>query len=110
MFRFKGYTLDIGCSTLRSGYRDLRLRPKSFEVLRYLIQNAGRVVIKEELISAVWPNLDDVVAHCVSEVRQAIGDDNHHQNRASPRLPVRGTHFTLRSECRGSTGTVIANG
>jgi adenylate cyclase len=78
MFRFKGYTLDIACSTLRSEDRDLQLRPKSFEVLRYLVENADRVVTKEELINAIWPKVivtDDVVAHCVSEVRQAIGDE-----------------------------------
>jgi adenylate cyclase len=77
MFRFKGYTLDIACSTLQSEDRDLQLRPKSFEVLRYLVENADRVVSKEELINAIWPRVivtDDVVAHCVSEVRQAIGD------------------------------------
>src|SRR5215471_20120848 len=75
MFRFKGYTLDIACSTLRSEDRDLQLRPKSFEVLRYLIENANRVVTKEELVHAIWPNVivtDDALTHCVSEARQAI--------------------------------------
>jgi DNA-binding winged helix-turn-helix (wHTH) protein len=47
-------------------------------VLRYLLQHAGRVVSKEQLISAIWPNVavtDDSLTRCISEVRRAIGDD-----------------------------------
>jgi DNA-binding winged helix-turn-helix (wHTH) protein len=77
MFRFKGYTLDIARTALRAADHEVELRPKSFEVLRYLLENADRTVTKEELMEAVWPNVvvtDHVLAHCVSEVRQAIGD------------------------------------
>jgi adenylate cyclase len=74
MFQFEGYTLDIARGSLRNADRDVELRPKAFEVLRYLIENADRLVTKEELIKAVWPNVivtDQVLAHCVSEARQA---------------------------------------
>ena len=33
------------------------LRPKSFEVLRYLVEHAERIVSKDELIKAVWPDV-----------------------------------------------------
>jgi len=55
MFRFEGYTLDIACAALRTADRDLQLRPKAFEVLRYLLENADRIVTKQELMKAVWP-------------------------------------------------------
>src|SRR5262249_28496738 len=77
MFQFEGYTLDVARSSLRTADRDVELRPKSFEVLCYLVENAGRLVTKEELIEAIWPDVtasDQVLAHCVSEVRQAIGN------------------------------------
>jgi adenylate cyclase len=77
MFQFEGYTLDIARSSLRAADRDVQLRPKSFEVLRYLVENADRLVTKEELIKAIWPNVvvtDESLTHCISEVRQAIGD------------------------------------
>src|SRR6516162_2299818 len=77
MFQFEGYTLDVARSSLRTADRDIQLRPKSFEVLRYLVENADRLVTKEELIKALWPNVvvtDKSLAHCVSEVRQALGD------------------------------------
>lgn len=77
MFQFEGYTLDVARSSLRTADRDVQLRPKAFEVLRYLIENADRLVAKEELIRAIWPNVivtDEVLTHCVSEARKAIGD------------------------------------
>jgi TolB-like protein len=77
MFQFEGYTLDIARSSLRAADRDVQLRPKSFEVLRYLVENADRLVTKDELIKAIWPNVvvtDESLTHCISEVRQAIGD------------------------------------
>jgi adenylate cyclase len=92
MFQFEGYTLDIARSSLRNADRDVELRPKAFEVLRYLIENADRLVTKEELIKAVWPNVivtDQVLAHCVSEVRQAIGDDGQAIIKTVPRRGYR---------------------
>jgi adenylate cyclase len=77
MLQFERYTLDFARSSLRIGDRSVQLRPKAIEVLHYLVENAGRLVTKEELIQAIWPNVtvtDEVLTHCVSEVRQAIGD------------------------------------
>jgi TolB-like protein len=77
MFQFAGHTLDAARNSLRTADREIELRPKSFEVLVYLVENAGRVVTKDELIKAVWPNVvvnDESLTHCISEVRNAIGD------------------------------------
>ena len=77
MFQFEDYTLDIARGSLRTADREVQLRPKSFEVLRYLVENADRLVTKEELIKAIWPNVvvtDKSLTHCISEVRKAIGD------------------------------------
>ena len=79
MFRFRGYTLDVSRGSLSFGEREVELRPKSFEVLRYLVGNAGRLVTKEEIIKTVWPNVvvsDESLTRCVFEVRQAIGDSD----------------------------------
>ena len=51
---FDVYTLDLmSCALLRGG-ETIGLRPKAFDVLRYLVEHAGRLVSKEELIGAVW--------------------------------------------------------
>jgi TolB-like protein/Tfp pilus assembly protein PilF len=76
-FCFEGYTLDLGRGSLRTGDREIELRPKSFEVLRYLLENAGRLASKEELIKAVWPDVsvtDESITRCISDVRRALGD------------------------------------
>jgi adenylate cyclase len=77
MFQFEGYTLDIARNSLRTADGEIALRRKSFELLRYLVENPDRLVTKEELLKAIWPNVvvtDDSLTQCVSEVRQAIGD------------------------------------
>src|SRR5918912_742644 len=48
--------LDLEGEQLWRGVEALRLRPKSFAVLRYLVAHAGRVVRKEELMRAIWPD------------------------------------------------------
>ena len=42
-FCFEGYTLDLRRGCLRREGRQVELRPKSFEVLRYLVENPGRL-------------------------------------------------------------------
>src|SRR5260370_9965325 len=77
MFQFEGYTLDVARQSLRAADREVALRRKSFELLRYLVENPDRLVTKEELLKAIWPNVivtDESLMHCVSEVRQALGD------------------------------------
>jgi len=94
MYQFEGYTLDTNRCLLRSSDREIELRPKSFEVLRYLVENADRLITKEELIKAIWPDVvvtDDSLTQCVSEARQAIGDSSQIIIKTVPR---RGYRFT----------------
>src|SRR5262249_12938576 len=70
------------------GDREIRLRPKSFEVLRYFVENPDRLVSKDELIKAIWPNAvatDESLAQCLSEVRQALGDSEQKIIKTIPR-------------------------
>src|SRR5215468_12116148 len=92
MFRFEDYTLDVARGSLRSNDRDIELRPKSFEVLRHLVENAGRLVTKDELIKTVWRNFvvtDESLMQCVSEVRHAIADDGQTIIKTVPRRGYR---------------------
>jgi DNA-binding winged helix-turn-helix (wHTH) protein len=50
----------------------VELRPKSFEALRYLVEHAGRVASKEEVMAAVWSNVtvtDDSLIRCINTPR-----------------------------------------
>ena len=96
MLQFEDYTLDLACGCLRTADREVELRPKSFEVLRYLVENADRLVTKDEIIKTVWPNVlvtDDSLTRCVSEVRRAIGDRDQKIIKTVPR---RGYRFVAR--------------
>jgi adenylate cyclase len=86
--RFGSFTLDLDRLCLRGPSGRAYLRPKSFEVLRYLVEHAGRVVTKEEMLNAIWPDVtvgDESLTQCVSEVRRAIGDENQSIIKTVPR-------------------------
>src|SRR4026207_492999 len=86
--RFGSFTLDLDRLCLRGPSGRADLRPKSFEVLRYLVEHAGRVATKEEMLSAIWPDVtvsDESLTQCVSEVRRAIGDENQRIIKTVPR-------------------------
>jgi adenylate cyclase len=93
LFRFEGCTLDRTRGCLLREDREIELRPKSFDVLCFLIDNAGRLVSKDEIIGAVWPNVfvtDDSIKQCVSELRIALGDG---EQRIIKTVPRRGYLF-----------------
>lgn len=74
---FEGFTLDLGRLHLRGPSGPVDLRRKSFDVLHYLLEHAGRVVRKEELMRAVWPDVmvsDESLTQCISDIRRALGD------------------------------------
>jgi DNA-binding winged helix-turn-helix (wHTH) protein/tetratricopeptide (TPR) repeat protein len=79
VLRFSGFELDQERAELRApDGRKIRLRPKSLEILRLLAGNAGRVLSKQQLMEAVWPNVhvgEDSLFQCIREIRTALGDD-----------------------------------
>jgi TolB-like protein len=85
---FEGYTLDLTRGCIRGANGEIELRPKSFELLCYLVGNAGRLVPKDELVNVVWPNIivsDDSLARCVSDVRHALNDPDRQIIKTVPR-------------------------
>lgn len=79
LIRFAGFELHQRRAELRGpdGIA-IKLRPKTFEMLRVLVTNAGRVLSKQELMEAVWPNIhvgEDSLFQCIRELRTALGDD-----------------------------------
>jgi len=74
-YRFESYVVDVDERRLLRGDEEIRVRGKIFDTLRVLVENAGKLVRKDELMQAVWP--DSVVEennldHCISHLRKAL--------------------------------------
>jgi len=88
LLRFDRFALDLTRGCLRAGDQEIALRPKAFEVLRYLAENDGRLVSKQELFEAAWPNVivtDDTLVQCIRELRDKLGDTDHSLIKTVPR-------------------------
>lgn len=103
---FDRFALDLTRGCLRSGDRDIELRPKAFEVLHHLAANAGVLVPKRQLYEAVWPNVavsDDSLVQCIRELREKLGDHDHRLIRTVSRRGYL-LDATLRTPWRAEPG------
>src|SRR5262245_33175474 len=76
-YRFGPFRLDIRERRLSRGSQAIPLRLKVFETLRALVENAGRLVAKQELLDTVWPDStveENNLNHNVSVLRKALGE------------------------------------
>lgn len=88
VFRFEGHELDLRRGCLLGGQGEVTLRPKTYAVLCYLVENANRLISNEELLKAVWRDVfvtNDSLTQCVREVRTALGDRDHRIIKTVPR-------------------------
>src|SRR5262249_25334259 len=77
ILRFPPFEIDLAGERLMRGTETIRLRPKTFAVLRYLAEHPGRMVSRRELLSAVWPDVhvgDGLPKDSALEIRRALGD------------------------------------
>jgi predicted ATPase/DNA-binding winged helix-turn-helix (wHTH) protein len=78
VLRFGPFELDIANVRLWRDGELLDLPPKSFELLAHLAQRPGELVLKDQLLDAVWGRRfvsEGAVKTVVSELRAALGDD-----------------------------------
>ncbi|TIN41102.1 MAG: transcriptional regulator [Mesorhizobium sp.] len=91
--------LDLDRGTLRRDGEIVPVRPKTFDLLAFLVRNPGRVLSKDELFQAVWPNTivtEDSLTQCIRDVRKCIGDEAQSLVRTVPR---RGYMFQASNAC-----------
>lgn len=77
-YRFGDFTVDTDQGILLRDGSVLPLRPKVFETLLILVENSGRLVKKEELMSRLWPDSfveESNLTFNIKELRKALGDD-----------------------------------
>jgi len=102
-----GYELDRDRAELRGpGGEAIKLRSKSFDMLWLFATRAGRVLGKQELIEAIWPNVrisENGLFQCIREIRAALGDENHALLRLVP-----GRGYVLDAEVTNRPGPEAA--
>jgi eukaryotic-like serine/threonine-protein kinase len=76
IFAFDDFELDVRLCVLRRGSEPVRIQPKVFDTLRYLIEHRDRIVSKAELLQAIWDGqrLSGVaVPWSIRHARRALG-------------------------------------
>lgn len=97
-YGFDGFVLDLDRGELRRGVEALPLEPMTFAVLSHLVQNADRLVSKDELIEKVWDGRfisNAAVSTVIKSLRRVLGDDGKQQRYVRT---VHGRGFRLVSE------------
>jgi DNA-binding winged helix-turn-helix (wHTH) protein len=107
MKRFDCFGLDTANQCLLRGDTPVDVAPKPFAVLRYLVENSGRLITHDELLNALWPETyvqSQVLRTYMLELRKVLGDD-----AANPRfiqtLPKRGYRFVAIVTERAEAGS-----
>lgn len=77
MKRFQSFELDTANQCLWHGKDRVDLTPRAFDVLRYLVEHAGRLVTTNEMLEALWPKTyinPEGLRRYIQQIRQALGD------------------------------------
>src|SRR5262249_32543121 len=81
-YLFADCLLDTQCYLLRRAGQLIRLRPKEFQVLTYLLTHRDRVIPKQELCEQIWSAQaasDATIENCLKALRHALGDNRQAQ-------------------------------
>jgi len=88
LYCFADFTLDPLSGAIRRGENEIELRSKSVEVLAYIVERHGRLVTRDELMQAIWPDVavnDESLTRCIADIRKALCDEQQRFIRTVPR-------------------------
>jgi TolB-like protein len=90
--RFGEFRLDPARAELTRSGEPVALRPKTYALLSLLAASPGKVLGKDELLSALWPKAvvtEGSLTQCVAELRAALGENGENLIRTIPRQGYR---------------------
>jgi DNA-binding winged helix-turn-helix (wHTH) protein/tetratricopeptide (TPR) repeat protein len=103
VLRFASFELDTDRAELRGPDGEaIKLRPKTFALLHMFATNPGRVLSKQEVMAAIWPNVhvgEDSLFQCIREIRAALGDEKRQLVKS-----VSGRGYLFEVEVSSSSG------
>ena len=94
-YRFLEFELSEEDFTLSRGSQRIALEPKSLRVLTLLVNRAGHLVDKQELLESVWPNTfveENTLTRTVGILRRELGDSSR-DSKIIETVPTRGYRF-----------------
>src|ERR1700739_3748993 len=77
MKSFRSFRLDTANQCLWSGQERVPIAPKAFDVLRYLVENPGRLVTQDEVLEKLWPETyvnPEGFRKYILDIRKILGD------------------------------------
>src|SRR3984893_6195523 len=77
MKSFQSFRLDTAKQCLWRGQERVPIAPKAFDVLRYLVENPGRLVTQDEVLEKLWPETyvnPEVFRKYILDIRKILGD------------------------------------
>ena len=77
MKSFRSFRLDVADQCLWRGQARVPIAPKAFDVLRYLVENPGRLVTQDEILEKLWPEIyvnPEVFRKYILDIRKTLGD------------------------------------
>jgi TolB-like protein/DNA-binding winged helix-turn-helix (wHTH) protein len=109
-YRFESFVFDPDAAGLLDSGQPVALEPQVFSLLKYLVENRGRIVSKDELIDEIWLGraISDAALNTrIRAVRRALGDDRA-QQKFLRTYPKRGFQFVAEIDCLESGDEVDA--
>jgi DNA-binding winged helix-turn-helix (wHTH) protein len=77
MKSFQGFCLDTANQCLWRGPERVAIPPKPYDMLRYLVENPGRLVTQDELLEKLWPETyvnPELIRKYILDIRKILGD------------------------------------
>jgi len=97
LYEFGAFRLDAAERLLSRGNETVPLAPKTFDLLLALVDQPGRLLERETLLKAVWPDTfveDNNLADNISRLRKALGEGENGQKFIET-VPKRGYRFVV---------------
>jgi DNA-binding winged helix-turn-helix (wHTH) protein/Flp pilus assembly protein TadD len=104
VYKFGEFRIEAGKRLLLRGGALVALTPKAFDTLLHLIQNRQRVVEKDELMQAIWPDTsveENNLNQNISTLRRVLGESRG-ENRYIATIPGKGYRFIADVEGGGA--------
>ena len=98
-YKFSGFVLDARERTIRKDGEAVKLKNRAFEVLLVLVENAGKIVTKEDFFESIWQDSfveENNLTVAVAQIRKVLGETR--KDKFVETVPKKGYRFVAEVE------------